>query len=168
MNARTKKILVLAGIISLVCFVTSAFAQPFEDTPEEFGRKRKEAIEDFAEELQLTEEQQELIKQQRSQKRTEAKAIRDQLLAKNKQLREELEKPEVDTAKVNSLVAEINAIKGQQLQKHVDGVLTMKEVLTPEQHEKLKCKMDEKRQMMHHKRGKMMRHHFKEGEFEGR
>ncbi|MFH1655666.1 MAG: periplasmic heavy metal sensor [Candidatus Omnitrophota bacterium] len=164
MNARTKKILILAGVISLVCFVTSVFAQPFEDTPKEFGEERKQAIENFTEELELTQEQQEQIKEQRAEKRKQAERIREQLKAKNQELRQELEKEEVDEVKVQVLIAEINDLQAKQLQQRVEGVLKMKEILTPEQHEKLKAKMQEKKQKMHHKRGKMMRHNFEEGE----
>jgi len=166
MKAKTKKILILTSVISLVCFTSSLFAQPPEDEPQTFKEKRKQAIEDFTEELNLTAEQQEEIKQQRSEQLKENKQIHEQLRVKNQQLRKELEKAELDQAKINSLIAEIADLQGQQLRQRVDGVVSMKEILTPEQEAQLKARMEEKRQEMREEKGAVGRR-WNQGGFKG-
>jgi Spy/CpxP family protein refolding chaperone len=163
MKAKTKKILILTSVISLVCFTSSLFAQPSEDEPQAFKEKRKQAIEDFTEELNLTAEQQEQIKNQRAEQVKENKQIQEQLRSKNQELRKELEKNQLDQAKLNSLIAEITDLQGQQLRQRVDGVASMKEILTPEQEAQLKAKMDAQRQEIRHAVGQR----WKEGGFKG-
>jgi len=170
MNAKTKKILILTGIISLVCFAPTVFAQPPEGGPGdfggpggpgEFGEPPKEAMENFAKDLELTPEQQAQIKAQREEQKTENQAIRKELKTKHQELRQELEKATIDEAKVKGLVSSIAVLESRKLSQHVAGVIAMKKILTPEQQAKMKAKMEERKT---HRQGKKggMREHMKE------
>ena len=168
MIAKFNKTMILAGIISLACFISSVSAQPQEagKQPQEankqaFKQKKQEAMENLAKELGLTAEQQAQLKEQRAQQQKQAQAARENLIAKNKELKQELEKPVVDAAKVNSLVNEISALKGQQLQLQVGSVIAMKKILTPEQYKKMETKRQERQNHMEQKGGSM-RERFKE------
>ena len=57
--------------------------------------------------------------------------------AKRLELKQELEKPAVDTNKINTLIADIKTLMGEQLDFRVNNILAMKQILTPEQFKKL-------------------------------
>ncbi|MBM3248700.1 MAG: periplasmic heavy metal sensor [Candidatus Omnitrophica bacterium] len=162
MNGKLNKMLVLVAVIGLVCFLSSAFAQPPEETtqPQKFNKqvwqqKRQEISDNFAKELQLTPEQEAQLKKHREEQKKENQATREQLKSKQQALKQELEKEAVDQAKVNSLVSQINALQGEKLSQHVEGVIFMKEILTPEQEAKMKAKMEERKEHRQEKRGSM-------------
>ena len=155
MNAKLNRSLVLTAVIGLVCFTGLALAQPPEEGHKKFGGPPKEAMENFAKELELTPEQEAQIKQQREQQKKENQATREQLKAKNQELRQELDKATIDEAKVNSLVSEITALDGQKLGQRVEGVISMKKILTPEQQAKMKARMEERKKNWQEKKGGM-------------
>lgn len=170
MNAKINKLMILVGVISLACFISSALAEPqAAGTPaqkvnkQEWQQKRQAMADNFAKELGLTDEQQAQLKAQREQSQKENQATRQELKAKNQELRQELEKAAIDEAKVNGLVSEITALEGKKLSQHVSGVIAMKKILTPEQEAKMKAKMDERKEHMRHKMGGGMKEHFREG-----
>lgn len=154
MRVKFKQAVVYAGLIAALFLTSLAYAQPVGDVPEGLARHRKEAIGNLVQELNLTPEQQEQIKKQRSEQMHKAKALRDRLQAKRKQLREELEKQAVDKAKIYGLVAEIKSLMGQQLEDRVERVISMSEILTPEQFEKMKEKRKQRQQKIKQRRGR--------------
>ena len=60
-----------------------------------------------------------------------------QLQTKQKTLKEELEKEEVDRGVISGIIAEISQYHATLLNHRVEGLLAMKEILTPEQFEKV-------------------------------
>jgi len=89
----------------------------------------------------LTPEQEEQIKSFKSGQREATKALKEEIRSKRTELRTELEKVDTDRAKVDSIVAKIKDLMGQKLDGMVEGVLLMKETLTPEQYEKFRNKI---------------------------
>ncbi len=154
MRVKFKQAVVYAGLIAALFLTSLAYAQPVGDVPEGGAKRhRKEAIENLVQELNLTPEQQEQIKKQRNEQAQKTKALRNRLQAKRKQLREELEKQAVDKNKIDSLVVEIKSLMGQQLEHRVERVISMSEILTPEQFEKMKEKRKQKQRKMKQRRG---------------
>jgi len=160
MDKRTGRVAAVAVVV-VAFFVSAAYAQPMD---EGFGGEEKQAahhqkmFKNLAQELELTAEQQEQMKAQRTTQREQGKQIKEQLKAKRQELKAALDTDEVDQATVDSIVDEITALEGLKLQQHVNGVLTMKEILTPEQSTKLKEKMEEKKEQMRGRRQKMKAH----------
>lgn len=99
----------------------------------------------FFKDLGLTAEQKEKLKAQRESRKEASCALRDQMKTKMKVLHESLGQSTVDKAQLNTLVAEINMLKGQLFSQRIDGILAMKEVLTPEQFAKMQARFAEKR-----------------------
>ncbi len=154
--------MILAAVVSMVCFISSVSAEPQEVSkqPQATNKqvlkdKKQELADNFAKELGLTAEQQVQIKEQRAQQQKESLAARENLKAKNQELKQELEKSVIDEAKVNSLISQITALRDQQLKSHVGSVIAMKKILTPEQQEKMKSKHQERQKNIEQKRGPM-------------
>jgi len=133
----------LAAVLLLSCMVTlNAYAQGGASRWP--AQRRYEKTDDFSKTLNLTPEQQEKIKKQQSMNREKGAELRNKLRDKMLELREELEKPQINKDRVNVLVAEIKTLTGEQLEQRVDNIISMKQILTPEQFKKLHEKKKEK------------------------
>lgn len=84
-------------------------------------------------ELNLTPSQQEQLKKQRGEHGQKFRDTNEQLRGKELELRQELEKDVTDKRKVDELMGEIKVLQGQRLEQRVEGTMSMKEILTPEQ-----------------------------------
>jgi len=122
------------------------------------GNGKGDKFQKLAEELNLTPEQKEKLKAQRAEFKEKNKALREKMQAKNKELKNELKNPTVDRAAVNATIEDIKSLTGEKLNSRVDKILSMKDVLTPEQFTKLQEKMQEKYKKMKGKKEKR-RHH---------
>lgn len=146
MNAKFRQTIVYVGVIAVLFLGSMAYAQPSGNVPERTMRHKEEKMANCVKELELTAEQQGQIKKQRNEQREKNKELRDKLRVKRTQLREELEKQDIDKSKIYGLVAEIKTLLGNQLEQRVESVLSMKEMLTPEQFKKLQEKRAENKQ----------------------
>lgn len=108
----------------------------------------------FFKELGLNQEQQEKLEAHRKAQWAQNKEVREQMKAKMKALHEEMGKPDMDKTQVKGLVDEINTLKGHLFAQHIDGILEMKEVLTPEQFAKMQAHFEERGPGKHGKWGK--------------
>lgn len=106
--------------------------------------QKEEMFEKIGAELGLTAKQSEQLKVQRKEKREERKTAGKEMRAKRKELKEELDKKEVDRAKVDTIISEISELQSSKLKEHVESILSIKEILTEEQFQKLRNKMKAK------------------------
>ena len=149
MNMKSKPTAVfiaLASIISLA-LITPAFAE-WDDQYAEMQHKHA-GKQDFMKQLNLSPEQKDQITKQQDMNKEKESALRDKMRAKRLELKQELEKPEVDTNKVNSIIVDVKTLMGEQLDLKVNNILAMKHILTQEQFKKLQDMKEEK-----HKKGK--------------
>jgi Spy/CpxP family protein refolding chaperone len=93
--------------------------------------------------IELTAQQKEMLKAQRDSKNKKNSEMRAQLEAKTKELEAKVAMPGTKRADVDILVREVNAINGQMFSERIDGVFSMKEVLTPEQFAKMQSQQNE-------------------------
>ena len=107
--------------------------------------------------LDLTEEQRERLRTRREEKEETYQQAREQLKSLRAALGDELDKPEADQGKTDELVRQITSLQQQMLTERVDSILEMKEILTPEQFEK----MAQKRKQMRENRGEFGRERMK-------
>ena len=114
--------------------------------------KKPGNIEKISEELGLTPEQQELIKKQRAEFMEKNKDLGKRFRSKRVELKKELEKPKVDKATVDKIIADLKELTGEKLQNRVDKILSMKQILTPEQFDKLSEKTYERKERFMKKR----------------
>lgn len=161
MKTNLKQAVAYAGLIAALCVGSVVHAQPFDDfggMKEGMGERRKVLSDKLVKELNLTSEQEKQIRKQRKEKRKKNKTIRKKLGKKMKELREELEKQDVDKGKIDAIAEGIKALRGTLIDQRINAILAMKEILTPEQYEKLKelreKRRSERRKMRKGKKGK--------------
>lgn len=154
MENKLTRIVTILTVIGLMSFGTVAYAASQETAPQQdtgvsepvpgeegpeggAGSHRGKGPKKFFKDLNLTPEQQEKLDAHRKAQRAKNKETREQLKTKMQALHEEISKPNMDRAQLNGLVAEVNTLKGHLFSQHIEGVLEMKEVLTPEQFAKM-------------------------------
>lgn len=153
-NKLTKSLAVLA-VLGLMSTGPVAYAEPQDEGPKgapemqqpgpgdkgpvggDGFHHRDRGPKDFFNDLNLTPEQKEKLKEQREAKKDSNKTIREQMKVKMQALHEAIAKPGTKRADVNGLVDEVNALKGQMFAQKTNDIFAMKEVLTPEQFAKM-------------------------------
>ena len=126
----TQAVILAAAVLGLVCTGVS-FAQQHD---EEQSKPYKGKAEKVLSQLNLSPQQEAQIKELHKGNRQRAKELRQALREKRKALEEELNKPNSDLAKIKALTAELKDMEGRVTEERVNGVLKMKEILTPEQY----------------------------------
>ena len=118
-----------AAVLGLMCTGVS-FAQHGEEQSKPYKGKAEKVLS----QLNLSPQQEAQIKELHKGNRQRAKELRQALREKRKALEEELDKPNSDLAKIKALTAELKDMEGRVTEDRVNGVLKMKEILTPEQY----------------------------------
>ena len=137
MNMKSKSTAVFIALASMVslALITPAFAElNGQDTETQHKHAEKQ---DFMQKLNLSPEQKSQITKQQDMNKEKENELRDKMHAKRLELKQELEKSEVDTNKINAIVTDIKTLMGGQLDLRVNSILAMKQILTPEQFKKL-------------------------------
>jgi len=142
----------------LICFVATgtAFAWGGCGRADRPGRDHKGRMEEMAKELGLTPEQQTKLEAAKETHRAEMEGLHTALKEKREALKAELSKPGVTRQAVEPLVAEIKNIEARLTDMRIDGIFTVKGILTPEQLAKLEAGKDTKRgghRMAYHRKG---------------
>ncbi len=146
MKTKLKKtILLVAGIIFLLS--STLYAQRDYDKRE--GKERcsvnvEGKFEKLTEELGLTAEQEAKLKEERKEFMKKNKDLMRRMRSKREELKQELEKPNIDRAKVGTIINDLKNLTGEKLESRIDKIISMKSTLTPEQFEKLQAKMKQK------------------------
>lgn len=111
----------------------------------------------IAQELNLTEKQQQDLKELRDAHRELQKPAREEMRTVHQELNQLLKAEKVDTRAVKATIKKGADLTSQKLQQHVDYQLKVKEIMTPEQFAKyldLREERMENRRGMHQGKGK--------------
>jgi Spy/CpxP family protein refolding chaperone len=108
--------------------------------------------------LGLNDEQRARMKTIREEFKAQQEALRNEMKVKHEALRQELDAARPDRGKAEGIVKEISALEQKMGLKRVDMVLTIREMLTPEQYKKLQAFHEKKRAEMKEHRGQMKKH----------
>ncbi len=131
-------------------------------------RGKGDRMEKLVSELGLTDEQRDSLKADMEKNRERAMAMREEIKAKREELRAELDKAEVDRGKVDGIVDNLTNLYKEGMDQRVESILSMKQILTPEQFQKLQQKKEEHMKNMRDKmKEKMGRHGGPEDEHGG-
>ena len=133
MKPLNKQMMVLAAIALGLVFSGTANAKVFE---EEEGQPNKGNRDQVIKQLNLTPQQEAQIKQLQVLNRQKAKELFRRLKEKRRELADELDKARSNPIKIRALIASLKDTQGRLIEQRVDGVLKMKEILTPEQYQK--------------------------------
>jgi len=153
MKHQMNRKMVWAALLGVALVSTPAFA--FEgwgehghgqDGEGKFHQKREEMMKKMTADLGLTEAQQKQIEDQHASMKQRQEEIFKGIETKRNELRAELDKPELDRARIDQLTNELSALSAQKVKTRVEGILEIRTILTPEQFKALHQKMEEKRE----------------------
>jgi Spy/CpxP family protein refolding chaperone len=131
MNAKTINLKVATLAILMVSLTSIASAiPPYADISAKGNISAKGEV--FSE-LNLTAQQQDKIKSQKEENKQKTDLLKEQMRVKRLELKNEIVNANADTNKIKSLSNDIKNILGQLVDLRVDGILFLKQTLTPEQ-----------------------------------
>jgi Spy/CpxP family protein refolding chaperone len=88
--------------------------------------------------IDLSEEQSQQIRMHCDMRRQERNEIENRIVQKRIELRDLLEKKEIDKKAIDATVQDLKNLYAEMLEHRVDEILKLRAILTPEQFEKLK------------------------------
>ena len=141
---KSSQILIVALIISIFT-VAAAFAEP---NPSQGGRSR-DKMDAIKQELNLTPEQDKLLTEVKSSHRAEMESLVQALKTRRQELKAALGKAGVTRQQIEPIASQIKALQAQMVDRRIDGILRIKQILTPEQFQKLQNAREEWRKSGH-------------------
>lgn len=136
---KTIRILITAFAISIAAVGAMAEGQSAEN--EQASQTGREGFKGFFKDLNLSREQRLKLMEMRRGNQGKIRSMREELQTRIKELRSELKNPSSDNSRISSLTGEIKNLMGQLLDQRVQGVLQLKQILTPEQFSKFQDKI---------------------------
>lgn len=106
----------------------------------------------FYKELNLTDEQKKLLKENKNKNREQMKILFEGIKEKKALIREEVQKDELNMEKINQLQNELKALQTQMIDHRLEGILEVRKILTPEQFKKFLTKMEDRKGRDKHKK----------------
>lgn len=143
---------IIGMLIAAAFITTSAFAgECGYPAGERKGRDYREKKKEFMRELNLTPEQDRLLKDVKTAHREEAKKLFQALKQKREELKSALAKPDATQSGVAPIMAEIKKLQAELLDYRIEGIFKIKSILTPEQFQKLESLKNEHWKKAHKK-----------------
>lgn len=137
---RVDKVLKSLLIVGCAALFPAVMPQSFCQGHEGREEARDQRYEEIIKELDLSSEQQAQISGQRAAEKAFSKEMREKMRLLRGELSKELDKPVTDEQAVRLLVSRMKELFGERLQRKMEGILTMKKILTPEQFKMLQDK----------------------------
>lgn len=155
-----KKILsiVAVSVVVITLVASSAFCMGCCPGKGDYGRRGEGIQKRIMEKLGLTQDQSDKLSQNRRTQHNEMEALRFSIKEKKIRLKQALEKPGATAASVAPLASELKDLQAKMVDLRISGVLKVKEILTPEQFQKL----EEMKDRADKKRMKKMKHYRKD------
>jgi len=149
MKKRIRLIIVMLAVSALItgnAFCETGACNWGKD--KESYKEKKEAV---TRQLNLTPEQDKLLKDAKAAGRAQTEATGKALKAKRQELQAALVKPGVTRQQLEPIASEIKALQSQMVDQKIDGILKIKGILTPEQYQKLQSIREERQKGGHMK-----------------
>ena len=96
----------------------------------------KEDMTQIYEGLNLPEQQKKSLEANREAQSAKVKELKERIKLIKQQLKDEIAKPEIDQNKIEELKSELNRLQAQLTDLRVEGIMGVREILTPEQYER--------------------------------
>ena len=132
-------IALLLAAAAMCLFASAAYAQ----APKKPDTKRQEMFAD----LGLSPEQRKALEDNRNRHKEQTTEVVTQLRRKMGELRQELEKNELDMQAVGRINGELKQLQGRMLDNRLERILEVRKILTPEQFKKFEDKMHERKKV---------------------
>ncbi len=146
-----RKHLIFILLIILGFFLSS---NVFAQNPERFDGKMGRRFDKVLDELQLTNEQKESLQKNRTKHREKVKELMGKIHEKRKELHQEIGKREMDVSKVKNIHEELKILLMEQEDVRLEGILSVRKILTQEQISQFKERMKKLRKKHMFKREK--------------
>lgn len=137
----------IIGMVVISALITGpAYAEGSGACPTCEGKGfHKDKGEGITRQLNLTAEQDKLLKDSKAAHRAEMEQLMKALKEKRQELKDALAKSGVTKEQVDPIASQIKGLQAQMVDRRIDGILKVKGILTPEQFQKLQA-MKEVRQ----------------------
>ncbi len=140
----------------LTIFMCGLMSIPAVHADEQQGSKHegmhKKSHEMFKQ-LNLTEDQKKQIDANKQKQREEMKAVFTQMKSQREALHQELMKKDLDMTAINNIQAQIKASQAQMADHHLNSILEVRKILTPEQFTKFLSLMEDHKSKRHEHKG---------------
>ncbi len=125
--------LVIIGAMLLASNVYSQPSERYSQGHEAMQEKRKALMLEVFKQLNLNPEQEKQLKAHRNKQKEQGKSIHESIKAKREEMKIELQKQELNMAKVNKINSELKSIKSEKSDLRLECILKVREILTAEQ-----------------------------------
>lgn len=143
------KLGLLSLLMSGVLCVPALYAQ--EETPPgpgpEAGAMHHHKGAGLLKQLNLTEDQKKQLEANKEKRKEEMKTWFTQMKSQREALRQELMKKDLDMAKINGIQSQIKTLQNQMADNHLNSILEVRKILTPEQFSKFLSIMEQRPKM---------------------
>jgi len=133
MNKQTRQTRYIIALVLVLCFASTTWAQSSGRESNKRDIVRGRGFDAVFKELNLSPAQQQKIADQKNQEKEQSQALRQKMALVRSQLKQELDQPTPDKAKVYSLIGEMKELIGKRMGQRVERIFSLKEILTPEQ-----------------------------------
>ncbi len=124
------------GIIGVMLLASNVYSQPIERHPpghEAMREKMKARMLEVFKQLDLSPEQEEQLKAHRNNHRKSGGEIHKSVKAKREEMKDELQKQELNMEKINNIHTELKDIMSKKADHRLEGILEVRKILTTEQ-----------------------------------
>jgi len=138
MNTMTcKQTGIILSLMFAVLFMPVLPVHAQDQEGRKFDKKDwEEKVNKMYDKLDLSEEQRQALKKNKEGHRDEMQSLREEIKAKRESLQAEMQKADFNADKVKSINEEIKALQNKMSDQRLEGVLEVREILTPEQFSK--------------------------------
>ncbi len=136
MKFNIKQLAYSTGIIVVMLLASNVYSQPtvYNPTGHEAMREKMQArMLEVLKQLDLSPEQEKQLKTQRNKHREQKKEMHENIKAKRDEMKTELQKQELNMAKINKINSELKSIKSINADYKLEGILEVRSILTTEQ-----------------------------------
>lgn len=153
---------VLIGMAVLACFALltpRVFSEPEGEDQEENaqcgpGERMQAKCGELYKELGLSGEQKKMLDENKAKNKDAMKETFSQMKEKRELMKEELQKEEINTAKVTEINNELKALQSKMQDAKLSSILEVRQILTPEQFKKFSEKVDKRKGDFRKKEGR--------------
>ncbi len=158
-------VLLLVGVFALsMPLVYAVDEQKPEAADTDVQHKAEKGMQKLFKELNLTEEQHKQLEANKTKHREELNTLMQGMREKRELMRTEFQKDQINEAAVRGINNEIKGMQGRMADLRLEGMLSIRKILTPEQYKKFTEKMEQDRGQL---KQRMNRHKKSAGGKEG-
>jgi len=136
MKTSFKQFVYSIGFIGVMVLTSNLYAREPGDPPLEYEamqEKMRARMQEVFKQLGLTPEQERQLKDHRNKHREQAREIHTSIRAKKEEIRDELQKQELNMEKINKIHSELKNLHSKKADHRLEGILEVRKILTTEQ-----------------------------------